>query len=79
MAKKESNFITMVVSLFLVTLIASSALAFVYEMTKGPIAEAKRIKKANAIREVVPDLIMIRAQKCGSRPRTGIPSITIWP
>ena len=55
MAKKESNFITMVVSLFLVTLIASSALAFVYEMTKGPIAEAKRLKKANAIREVVPD------------------------
>jgi electron transport complex protein RnfG len=45
----------MVITLFLVTLFASSALALIYEVTKGPIAEAKRIKKANAIREVIPD------------------------
>ena len=55
MAKKESTFRSMVLTLFLVTLFASSALALIYEMTKGPIAEAKRIKKANAIGEVVPD------------------------
>lgn len=54
MAKKESTFTNMVLTLFLVTLFASSALAFVYELTKGPIAEAKRIKKASAIGEVVP-------------------------
>lgn len=44
----------MVLTLFLVTLFASSALALIYEMTKGPIAEAKRLKKANAIGEVIP-------------------------
>ncbi|MFC2115531.1 RnfABCDGE type electron transport complex subunit G [Bacteroidota bacterium] len=55
MAKKESTFTNMVLTLFLVTLIASTALALVYEVTKGPIAEAKRIKKMNAISEVVPE------------------------
>jgi len=54
MAKKESTFRNMVLTLFLVTLFASSALALIYEVTKGPIAEAKRLKKANAIGEVVP-------------------------
>jgi electron transport complex protein RnfG len=54
MAKKESTFKSMVLTLFLVSLFASSALALIYEVTKGPIAEAKRLKKANAIGEVVP-------------------------
>ena len=44
----------MVITLFLVTFIASSALAFVYELTKEPIAESKKRKIANAIIEVVP-------------------------
>ena len=55
MAKKESTFKNMVLTLFLVTLFASSALALIYEVTRGPIAEAKRLKKANAIGEVVPE------------------------
>lgn len=55
MAKKESTFKNMVLTLFLVTLFASSALALIYEVTKGPIAEAKRLKKANAIGEVIPE------------------------
>jgi electron transport complex protein RnfG len=54
MAKKESTFLNMVFTLFLVTFFASSALALIYEVTKGPIAEAKRLKKAKAIGEVVP-------------------------
>ncbi len=54
MAKKESSFINMVLTLFLVTLLASTALALVYKTTRGPIAEAKRLKKMNAIGEVVP-------------------------
>jgi electron transport complex protein RnfG len=53
-AKKESTFKSMVLTLFLVTLFASSALALIYQVTKGPIAEAIRLKKANAIGEVVP-------------------------
>jgi electron transport complex protein RnfG len=55
MAKKESTFTSMVITLFLVTLAASTALALVYEATRGPIEEAKRIKKMNAIGEVVPE------------------------
>jgi electron transport complex protein RnfG len=54
MAKKESKFGNMVITLFLVTLIASTALALVYEVTREPIEEARRIKKMNAIGEVVP-------------------------
>jgi electron transport complex protein RnfG len=55
MAKRESTFGNMILTLFLVTLVASTALALVYEFTKEPIAEAKRLKKMNAIGEVVPD------------------------
>ncbi len=55
MAKKESTFTNMVFTLFLVTLVASAALALIYEVTRGPIEEAKRLKKMNAIAEVMPD------------------------
>ncbi len=55
MSKKESGFLNMVITLFLVTFVASSVLAFIYELTSGPIAESKRLKKAMAIRQVVPD------------------------
>jgi electron transport complex protein RnfG len=54
MAKRESTFINMVLTLFLVTAIASSGLGFIYELTREPIAEAKRIKKLNAIRSTLP-------------------------
>jgi len=52
--KRESTFINMVLVLFVVTLVASAALAGVYELTKEPIAAAKLAKKLNAIKEVVP-------------------------
>jgi len=52
---KESNFKNMVLTLFIVTLAASTALGFVYELTKGPIAEAKARKKNMAIQKVVPE------------------------
>ena len=53
MAKKESTLFNMVSSLVVVTLIASTALGYVYELTKGPIAEAKLAKKIRSIDEVV--------------------------
>ena len=53
MAKKESTFFNMVFSLVVVTLVASTALGYVYELTKGPIAAAKLAKKIKAIDEVV--------------------------
>ena len=55
MAKKESNFLNMVLTLFLVTAIAATALGFVYEMTKEPIAAAKLQAKLDAVAVVVPE------------------------
>ena len=55
MAKKESTFLNMVVTLFVITLAAATALGFVYEATKGPIADAKMKQKSEAIKKVVPE------------------------
>lgn len=55
MAKRESTFFNMVVTLFLVTAIAAAALGFVYDFTKGPIAEAKAKAQAEAITLVLPE------------------------
>lgn len=54
MAKRQSTFGNMVLTLFLVTLLASTALGFIYEITKEPIAKAKIAKQAEAIAAVLP-------------------------
>lgn len=54
MAKKESTFINMLLTLFLVTFVSSAALGYVYEATKGPKAAAELARKTEAIKEVVP-------------------------
>lgn len=55
MAKKESNFLNMTLSLAAVTFIASAALGYVYELTKEPIAKSKLEKQIKAIKSVVPE------------------------
>lgn len=55
MANKESTFTNMVLTLFIVTLVASTTLGFIYQLTRSPIAEAELRKKNMAIRRVVPD------------------------
>jgi len=55
MAKRESSFINMVVTLVLVTGIAATALGFVYDFTKGPIEAAKAKAQTEAIKEVLPE------------------------
>ena len=55
MAKKESTFKNMVLTLFFVTFISSSALGTIYQITKKPIEEAALNKKNMAIKEVVPE------------------------
>ncbi len=45
----------MVLTLFFVTLIASSALGFVYALTKKPIEAARLAKRMRAIMEVLPE------------------------
>ena len=54
MAKKESSFLNMTITLLLVTAMASLALAAVYNVTKGPIAAAERAKLNKALSEVLP-------------------------
>lgn len=54
MAKKESSFLNMTLTLLLVTAMASLALAAVYNVTKGPIAAAERAKLKQALSEVLP-------------------------
>ena len=55
MAKTESTFRNMVLSLTLISLGASACLGFVYVMTKEPIELSLLNKKINAIKQVVPD------------------------
>lgn len=56
MAKKiESTFLSMALTLFLVTLIASSALAYIYKITKEPIEQSLLNKKLEAIGQVMPN------------------------
>ncbi|MBN1987159.1 MAG: hypothetical protein JW761_12690, partial [Prolixibacteraceae bacterium] len=55
MAKRESTFINMVVTLFLVTGIAAAGLGFVYDLTKGPIEVAKLKAQNEAIKQVLPE------------------------
>lgn len=55
MAKMESSLGNMLLSLFLITFLASSALGAVYSLTKEPIAAALLAKKNAAISEVIPE------------------------
>lgn len=54
MAKKESSFFNMVITLFVITGIASLALGGIYNLTKEPIRLAKLAKAEKAIKEVIP-------------------------
>ncbi len=55
MAKKESTFINMAVTLLVITVIAAGALGYVYQITYQPIQASLLQKKLTAIKEVVPD------------------------
>jgi Na+-translocating ferredoxin:NAD+ oxidoreductase subunit G len=52
---KESNFKNMTLTLFVVTLLASGSLGFVYSLTKGPIESAQNAKINKAISQVLPE------------------------
>lgn len=54
MAKMQSSLRNMVLSLTLISVGASAALGFVYELTKGPIEISMLNKKLDAIKQVVP-------------------------
>lgn len=62
MAKKESTFTSMVLTLVIITTIASFVLATVYNLTAEPIAKSRQAKRTNAIREVLPDFDSLRTE-----------------
>jgi electron transport complex protein RnfG len=76
MAKKESSFINMVLTLFVVSAVAALALGGVYNVTKEPIAIAKRMKVVNAIGEVLPEFDTVVEQKV--LPEGGKDSLTFY-
>ncbi len=55
MAKKESTLLNMVVTLLVITAVASASLGFMYELTKDPKAVAELAKQNFAIESVSPD------------------------
>ena len=55
MAKKESSFKNMLITLFVITLLAALALGGIYNITKEPIALAKKAKAEAAIKAVIPE------------------------
>jgi len=63
MAKKESTLTNMVLTLLVITLVASLALGGIYNLTKEPIALAKKAKQEKAIKEVIPGFDTIVAKK----------------
>jgi Na+-translocating ferredoxin:NAD+ oxidoreductase subunit G len=63
MAKKESTFANMVITLLLVTAVASFTLATVYNLTAEPIAQARESKRQEAIRRVVPDFDTLESRR----------------
>jgi Na+-translocating ferredoxin:NAD+ oxidoreductase subunit G len=63
MAKKESSFLNMVLTLFVVTALASFILASVFNLTAEPIAMAREAKKQFAISQVVPEFDRLQTQK----------------
>jgi len=62
-SKRESNFINMVLTLFMVSAVAALALGAVYTVTKEPIALAKKKKLEAAIKTVLPDFDTLQAEK----------------
>jgi electron transport complex protein RnfG len=59
-SQKKSSFINMLVVLFLVSGIAATALAYVYQATKGPIETAKKEKEKQAMAAVLPEFDAVK-------------------
>lgn len=55
MAKKESSFLNMFITLIVICIVSASILGYIYQITKEPIEQAKLNKMLDAIKQVVPD------------------------
>jgi electron transport complex protein RnfG len=79
MAKAESTFKNMVLSLTLISLGASACLGFVYKMTKAPIELSILNKKLSAIKEVVPDFDNNPSEEMYRLPTGDGDSLDVYP
>jgi electron transport complex protein RnfG len=76
MAKKESTFLNMFLTLLIVTALSSLAAAAIYNLTKGPIAEVQRLKQQRAIEQVMPGFTSYNEFKV--MPATGKDSLVFF-
>jgi electron transport complex protein RnfG len=53
MSKKESTFLNMTITLFVITMVAGLSLGYVNDITVGPKAAAKLARKVNALKQVM--------------------------
>lgn len=65
MAKLESTLRNMVLSLTLISVGMSAALAMVYLKTKDPILRAEKAKSENAVKQVIPSFDSLRVARVG--------------
>lgn len=79
MAKIESTFKNMAMSLTLISLVASACLGFVYELTKKPIELSNLNKKLNAIREVMPEFTNNPNEEMFRLPTAEGDSLDVYP
>jgi len=71
MSKKESTFLNMTITLFLITMVAGVSLGYINDITKGPKAKAKLERKVNALKQVlqefnnnpVEEVLMLKSDK----------------
>ncbi len=63
MAKKPSTFINMFIALFVICIVAASALAYVNSVTEGPIAQVKQEKQEKAVKAVLPPFETIETKE----------------
>ncbi len=73
MAKTESNLKNMVLTLLVITVVASFSLGSIYNLTKEPIEKSKKLKKELAIKKVVPEFDNIKTYKV--KPEDGTDSL----
>ncbi len=79
MAKTESTFKNMVLSLTFISLAASACLGFVYEFTKKPIELSNLNKKLDAIKQVVPEFTNNPNEEMYRLPTGDGDSLEIYP
>lgn len=78
MAKKESTFVNMVLTLLIVTGVAATTLGFVNKYTKDPIEQAKANKLKEAINVVVPGASESEIKEFEITPATGKENLTFY-